>query len=327
MPWLEEKNPYKIWISEIMLQQTRVLQAWNYYIKFIDEFPTVEALGNATEDRVLFFWQGLGYYSRARNLHKSAQRIIAYNQGIFPRQHSIIMELPGVGAYTAAAISSFAFNEPIPVVDGNVIRVLSRIYGIYNTHTSSISKKNIHKLATNLLEKQNSARYNQNILNFGAKHCTPKNPNCDTCPFTKECFAFIHKKQLFLPSKKVKTILTERYFHYFHIENSGKVLIEKRDGQDIWKGLYQLPLFESFSHKKLTPSQIRHRILNKYLIDIEFIDKHLDKQDLSHQRIFAFFYLVKVKSKVNKANGIWVNRLNLTNFAFPKIIRLYLDKF
>ncbi len=251
MPWKGERDPYKIWLSEIILQQTRVEQGLPYYERFIATYPTVTELANAPSDAVMRLWQGLGYYSRARNLHTTAQYIRDNHDGTFPTAYTDIRALKGVGDYTAAAIASFAYDLPYSVVDGNVYRVLARIFGIFTPIDSTNGKKEFAALAQKLLAIKTPAAYNQAIIDFGATHCTPNNPQCTTCPFADDCQALLVSQTTsqdlirLLPVKAKKNALKHRYFHYFHFGKNNEIWLQKRMGKDIWQDLWQLPLIET----------------------------------------------------------------------------------
>ncbi len=258
LPWRDTQNPYKIWLSEIILQQTRVAQGMPYYQKFVENFPTVQELANADEETVLRLWQGLGYYSRARNLHAAAKYISEELNGIFPTTYIEIKKLKGVGDYTAAAISSFAFDEVQAVVDGNVYRVLARFFGIEKDITSSEEKKEFRELAQKLISTKEPAIYNQSIMEFGALQCVPKNPNCKNCPLQENCTAFAKNLIEKLPVKSKKTVVKDRFMHYLVFVNGEesnkkdkdnknsekKVLVHKRQEGDIWQGLYDFFVLE-----------------------------------------------------------------------------------
>ena len=291
MPWRGERDPYKIWLSEVILQQTRVEQGRNYYLRFCARFPTVSALAEATEEEVLKLWEGLGYYSRARNLHQTA-RIIATNcKGRFPDNYTELLSLKGIGPYTAAAIASFAFQEPRAVVDGNVIRVLSRLFGLAEPPVRAEAKQRLQQLADSCLDKQQPHIYNQAIMDFGAQICTPRNPLCAECPVESFCFArekgLVHE----LPVKVRKKELRNRYFHYFIIHDRKSVLLRQRSGKDIWRGLWEFPLWEALSEKsKKIPKPYSELWLRNKKPDTESV------QLLSHQRIHVYFYVREVRS-------------------------------
>lgn len=315
MPWRGENDPYKIWISEIILQQTRINQGWNYYIRFIENFPDIASLAQASPERVLKVWQGLGYYSRARNLHKAAQTVMKEHQGVFPKNYDDILKLKGIGEYTAAAIASIAFNLPYPVVDGNVFRIISRIFGIYEDISLPATKKIITAKCTQLMDKEKPSDFNQAIMDFGAIQCKPQNPDCETCPLKKHCFAFIHQTVHNLPVKTRNIKLRTRYFHYLIFSKEEQIMIRKRVDNDIWKNLYDFPLLESNNSK----SEELISILTKFKASKK--PHWRCKHKLTHQIIIADFYMIPV----NKFPGYFENctiisKKNAVNYPSPKII-------
>jgi A/G-specific adenine glycosylase len=327
MPWKGEKNPYYIWLSEIILQQTRVEQGLPYYIRFKEKYPEVRQLAEASEDEVMRLWEGLGYYSRARNLHETAKNVHLNFGGRFPVTFDELKKLKGVGDYTAAAIASFAFNEKRAVVDGNVIRVLARIFGITTPFDTTEGKKEFNKLAQELIDTALPGAYNQAIMDFGATVCTPQNPDCTHCPLKKWCVAFNQDKIDELPVRKNKVEVRERFFNYLFISNGQEILIGKRTGKDIWANLYQLPLLET--SKPLTKNI--HQQIGKLLPDNQFEIKGYSKvfvQLLTHRRINAIFIDLEIKNfnSVNLQGYQRVNLRELHKFAFPKVIRLYLNQ-
>jgi len=246
LPWRNTQNPYFIWLSEIMLQQTRVAQGMPYFFAFTNAFPTVFDLANASEEQVLKLWQGLGYYSRARNLHKTAQFVATELDGKFPDTYKELIKLKGVGEYTAAAIASFSFDENVPVVDGNVFRVLSRYFDIETDILSSGAKKEFTALAYELMSKDNPALFNQAIMEFGALQCVPKNPNCEVCPLNNGCLALQKNKVDQLPVKSKKTKVKNRFFNYVvFLDENQNTIIQKRSDKGIWHNLYEFPLIET----------------------------------------------------------------------------------
>lgn len=250
LPWRNTTNPYHIWLSEIMLQQTRVAQGMPYFLSFTTAFPTVFDLANANEEQVLKLWQGLGYYSRARNLHKTAQYIATELNGIFPDNYKDLLQLKGVGEYTAAAIASFSYNEAVPVVDGNVFRVLSRYFDIETDIAQAYAKKEFAALAFELMPKDNPAIFNQAIMEFGALQCVPKSPNCQICVFSESCAALQKKKVDQLPVKSKKLKVRNRYFNYLMLSDAEeKTLIQKRTAKGIWHNLYEFPLIETLQEE------------------------------------------------------------------------------
>ena len=297
LPWRQTENPYHIWLSEIILQQTRVNQGLPYYLKFVEEYPSVHDLANADEREVLRVWQGLGYYSRARNLHKCAKIISENHNGIFPNNFKELLNLPGIGNYTAAAIASIAFGEKVAVVDGNVYRVLSRIYGIENDISSGKEQKVFQEKASILISEKYPADFNQSMMEFGALQCVPKNPDCSICPFHDQCFANKNEMQAQLPVKIKKVKVRKRHFHYFVFEMNGRLALRERLGNDIWRGLYDFHLIENekpSSWEELSSSDVIEMLKN----DILSVDESVEyKHILTHQRIFATFHTIKLKDK------------------------------
>ncbi|MDQ3140677.1 MAG: A/G-specific adenine glycosylase [Bacteroidota bacterium] len=332
LPWAGENNPYKIWISEIILQQTRLEQGIPYFLKFINRFPDLTSLAKADLQEVLKYWEGLGYYSRARNLHAAAQWILLQNKGQFPTEYEMIRNLKGIGDYTAAAISSFAFNKAFPVMDGNVIRVISRIVGFKKELNSQKNKNELKEILQSYFSSKEPARFNQAIMNFGAIHCKPFQPFCHTCPFKKSCYAYQNNVIDEIPKKKLKINLRPRYFHYFiFIDSNNNCVLQHRTRNDIWKGLYDFPMIELKKEDTSNPNEI----IETFKTTINFSKKFTTEpyfqadQKLSHQWIHAKFYLVKVTeiSLKNDADFILVKQKNLRNFAFPKIINVFLETF
>jgi A/G-specific adenine glycosylase len=315
LPWRHTKDPYLIWLSEIILQQTRVDQGLPYYIKFSTVYPTIQDLARAKEEDVLLIWQGLGYYSRARNMLSTAQIIANNYSSKFPDTFKELLKLKGIGPYTAAAIASFAFDEVTPVVDGNVYRVLSRYYGIDAAIDSKEGKNQINELAKLSIDIKNPALYNQAIMEFGALQCSPKKPNCTSCPLNDTCLSYYQNKVNERPLKLKKTKVIERYFHYFVILQNNHIILEKRTKNDIWKGLYQFPLLESTTTELPNDFFVQNNIEKSSKI---FIHK------LSHQKIYAIFHKCNSPSKTT-LNQLHVTVDNLGKFAFPRLIQRYLD--
>jgi A/G-specific adenine glycosylase len=325
LPWRNHKDPYKIWLSEIILQQTQVKQGLSYYLKFVKNYPTIKHLANATEDQVLKDWQGLGYYSRARNMHFAAKEWVSTNKTNFPATHSEIKALKGVGDYTAAAIASFAYNLPHAVVDGNVYRLLSRVFGIKKPIDSSDGKKQFQILADNLLDQKNPATYNQAIMEFGSQYCKPSNPDCENCVFKNKCYAFANNKVMALPIKSKKSKVINRYFNYLIlIDKSNTILLNRRSAGDIWQGLYDFNLIETESDleaEKLFNQKKFKEIVGKNfsVLDVSKTYKHV----LTHRNLFAKFYLIKLDIKHPKS-GTVCKIDTLTKYAFPRLIEKYL---
>lgn len=314
LPWRETKDPYKIWLSEIILQQTRVDQGLAYYEKFVAHFPEVKSLADADEQLVLKLWQGLGYYSRARNLHFAAKQVIDEFKGNFPSTYIDILKLKGVGKYTAAAISSFAFEEPQGVVDGNVYRVLSRVFDINEPIDSTKGQKTFQSLANELISKSHPGEHNQAIMELGALVCTPSNPDCESCPVQNMCLAKANKTIAERPVKSKKTKVTDRFFHYLVVHNGTELFIEKRtDG--IWKNMYQFPLIETKS-----------KDLPEELENITVHHEHSAKHILSHQRIHATFYQIEILPSQLKTEGLLkVSLKDLIDYPIPRLIDRYLE--
>ncbi len=325
LPWRSTVNPYYIWLSEIILQQTRVNQGLPYYLKFIDAFPAVADLANADEDLVLKLWQGLGYYSRARNLQFSAKLILSEFGGNFPDNHADILKLKGVGSYTAAAISSFSFGLPFAVLDGNVIRVLSRVFGIQTPFDTTAGKKQFQKLAQELLDKKNPAEYNQAIMEFGALQCVPKSPKCNDCPIVNDCIAFNTNTVSLLPVKSKKLKVKSRFLHFLVVNKNYEVLIGKRNS-GIWQGLYEFPFLEfdeNLNEKSVLKSPLWINFFKDSVKQISSIsEEYIHK--LSHQKIHAKFWEIDVNSfrtsdfKIVKCN-------ELQKYPVSSLIEKYLN--
>lgn len=323
-PWKETSDIYKIWLSEIILQQTRVEQGLPYYLKMVKLFPTVQHLAKAKEDAVLKAWQGLGYYSRARNLMTAAKYIVEELNGKFPKDYVGWLKVKGVGPYAAAAIVSFAYNLPHAVVDGNVYRVLSRYFGIDTPIDSTEGKKTFSVLANELIAKKESGRFNQAIMDLGATVCKPSSPLCYSCPISGKCVSFKKNMIALFPVKGKKILLKNRFFHYIIAENKNGFLMEKRNGNDIWKGLYQFPVIES--EKFLSPIKlIIHPTVKNISPDEKIKLKPADEFvfPLSHQKIHAKFFILSTE-KINTKNYIVIKKTHLKNLAVPKIIEHYL---
>ena len=290
LPWRDTKDPYKIWVSEIILQQTRVNQGLPYYNKFIEKYPTVNSMAAAPEEEILRAWQGLGYYSRARNMWATA-KYIANDLKKFPDSYNALLKLKGIGTYTAAAIASFAFGERIAVIDGNVYRVLARIFGIKTDISSGVGKKEFTKLANDLIDQRTPGLYNQAIMDFGAVICTPSSPLCDDCPFNDFCFARKNNLQKELPVK-IKTLkIKEIYFQYFVFDYKGKFGMKLRTGNGIWKGLYDFYLVE---YDKNPPFQLDSRIEEILSVSTVHEGNEIFIHQLTHRKIFARFTYISI---------------------------------
>ncbi|WP_457609765.1 A/G-specific adenine glycosylase [Lutibacter sp.] len=298
LPWRATINPYKIWLSEIILQQTRVDQGTEYYYKFVENFPTVKALAIASEEQILKLWQGLGYYSRARNLHFSAKYIMNELHGEFPKTYNELIKLKGVGDYTASAVASICFNEATAVVDGNVYRVLSRYFGVSTPINSAKGIKEFKQLAQQLLDTENSGTHNQAIMEFGALMCKPQNPICCNCPLNSSCVALSEKRVNELPVKENKVKIKKRYFNYIVVETEdNKTKIVKRE-KGIWKNLYEFPLIETGSlidEKQLVELQKFNTLFKTADITIKLFNNNVIIHKLSHQHIYTKFWIVKTQ--------------------------------
>jgi len=329
MPWKETKDPYKIWISEIILQQTRVSQGTDYYLRFIDRFPDIATLAGATEDEVLAMWKGLGYYTRARNIHATAKIVMESYQGIFPSTYKDIIQLRGIGPYTAAAISSFAYDLVHPVVDGNVIRVISRYFGIEEPVDDRRIRKHIDELAEELIHRERPADYNQAIMDLGAMVCAPRSPDCQNCCMSDTCVAYNKKWIDRIPLKAKKITKRHRFFHYLVIENSAYILLKKRQQKDIWQGLYDFPCVEKESETILSLEEIHSLLTEIGLVKNRVKRAEISKthrQTLTHQYINGIFYSIPVNiDKLELKDGyFFAIKENLSNFAIPKLIDWYL---
>jgi len=325
LPWTGGlRDPYHIWISEVIMQQTRIEQGAPYYHKFLALFPDVDSLAAAPIDDVLFAWQGLGYYTRARNLHKAATYIVNHLDGQFPESYEGLLSLPGIGHYSAAAIASFAYGLPYPVVDGNVKRLIARFDGIDDPVDLPATHELIRHRALQYMKDASPAVFNQAIMNFGSLICKPKNPVCTLCPLRLKCYAFQHDLVSALPAKSKMKSNRLRYFHFFVLHYRDKILVERREHQDIWNGLYILPSLELSSTRKPPGKSMN----NKIHLEVGHEQFHFDhssetrSQILSHQTIMARFHHFTLDSKPKRAgqNQRWVTKSALGLLAKPKII-------
>ena len=330
MPWRNTTHPYHIWLSEIILQQTRVAQGLPYYIAFTEAFPTVQDLAQATEEEVLKLWQGLGYYSRGRNLHASAKMIVEEMDGVFPNTYEEIKKLKGVGDYTASAIASICFNEPTAVVDGNVYRVLSRVYGIDTPINSTAGVKEFKALAQELIDENRPADFNQAIMEFGAIQCKPQNPYCLHCIYNDNCVALQQNKVSELPVKLKKTKVKHKYFHYLYIKDKQEqTIIKQRTGKGIWQGLYEFPVIEELAalqegeEDRFRESVENHPLLQDLVInDINSYNDTPIVHKLSHQHLHTTFWIVTVDEITDNATPI--NRI--TELPVPVLIGNFIEK-
>jgi A/G-specific adenine glycosylase len=329
LPWRNTISPYKIWLSEIILQQTRVDQGLNYYLRFIDRYPEIGHLAKSSLDDILKIWQGLGYYSRARNLHETAIKIVDEYDSRFPEDYSTLLKLKGIGPYTAAAISSIAFNKSLAVIDGNVFRFLARYYGLGLPVNSKNGKTAFSKLANSIIDHQNPGIHNQAVMEFGAMQCTPLNPDCTSCPLKDTCFACLKDMVKELPVKKIRVNVKERYFNYLVITNNEKVFLRKRTQNDIWKMLYDFPLIEvpcQMSEIEIMNTQPwKHMLCQTTRITIINVSKpymHI----LTHQRIHARFFRIEVDKPMAPflEECIPVNIKSLDRYAVPRLLEKYM---
>ena len=329
LPWRSDPTPYHVWLSEIILQQTRVNQGYDYFMRFVERWPSLADLAKASEEEVLKMWQGLGYYSRARNLHKCAQQVMERHGGEFPADFERLKKLQGIGNYTAAAIASIAFGQPKAVVDGNVYRVLSRLYDIDTPINNDAGVKLFAELAASLLDREHPAIHNQAMMEFGALQCVPKNPDCLQCPLQSHCLAFAHHTVDERPQKEKKLKIKTRYFNYlvFKTPDHG-VYLRKRDGNDIWRNLYDFPCIES--EQPLTIDEIlSHDGFKDLIHDQAFVVGKISPQyihKLTHQTIIATFIEIKISGFLTKSqkNVILLALENeLGTFPVPKLIDNY----
>ncbi len=327
MPWKGEKDPYRIWLSEIILQQTRVDQGLQYYERFVQAFPTIQQLAAAPDEKVMKLWEGLGYYTRARNLLATARYISSQLDGKFPSSYPDILALKGVGPYTAAAIASFAFNLPHAVVDGNVFRVLARVFGIDIPTDTTEGKNYFTSLADELLDTRKPGIYNQAIMDFGATICKPVAPLCQQCCFRSTCVALAEHRIAELPVKEKKLKIKQRWFYYLILEYRGKKAIRQRTAKDIWQDLYEFPLIEM--EKESTVSQVLKNAEKTGILvpgSYEQVSVSVPvSQQLSHQRIAGNFIHLRLKEKPAANNWMWATKTTLRSYAFPRFINQYLQ--
>lgn len=320
LPWKLSRDPYRIWLSEIILQQTRVAQGLPYYERFIHLFPTVFDLASADESEVFKAWEGLGYYSRARNLHQTAREVAEKYSGHFPDSYEGLLTLKGIGPYTAAAIASFAFDLPYAVLDGNVFRVLSRFFGIDQPIDQSAGRKHFQYIAECVLPANDAARFNQAIMDFGAMQCVPQNPNCTACSLQSLCVAFQTGRVKDLPFKSKRLVKQNRYLHFFEVMSDKYIWIEKRSNKDIWQGLFQFPLIESAEPLLEENSTIWPGIHAENITPV-----FSAKQQLTHRTIYAVFYQLEFSRLTTiPENWIAVEHCRLNEYPFPGIIHNYM---
>ena len=333
LPWRNSSDPYIIWLSEVILQQTRVKQGLPYFNAFLERFPDVASLAAASQDEVLKLWQGLGYYSRARNMHAAAQQVLDEFQGEFPRKYDDLIKLKGVGDYTAAAIASICNDESVAVVDGNVFRVLSRLFGIKEPINSSKGVKKFRAKAKELLPKENTGNHNQAVMEFGALHCLPKNPHCSSCPFAHECHAFQNDLQQDLPVKIKKNKVKTVYMNYLvFIDKNGKTLIQQRKENAIWKGLFDFPLIESTENIRQSTVEGHEKFINiirKQPYSIYLYNAQPTKHLLTHKKLFAHFWIIEIDEIPQAIQGTYykTDKYGIGQYAFPVLLSNFIDKF
>jgi A/G-specific adenine glycosylase len=328
LPWRNTNNPYHIWLSEIMLQQTRVLQGLPYYLKFIEAYPKVEDLASAPEDEVLKLWQGLGYYSRARNLHATAKMVAKEMDGIFPNNYKDLLKLKGVGDYTASAIASISFNQPEAVVDGNVYRVLSRFFGISTPINSTAGQKEFKQLAQELIDKEQPGTFNQAIMEFGARYCVPQNPDCENCIFNDSCVAFQQKKVAQLPVKIKSKPVKQRFFNYLVIlSENERTVLQQRNGKGIWHKLYEFPLIETSKEievselQKIPQFQDFSEKIN--IRNISLYNQEAVVHKLSHQHLNTRFWIIETLDETESSVPI----SEIESYAVPVLIANFVSEF
>lgn len=334
LPWRSSSDPYLIWISEIILQQTRVIQGTAYYFRFIEKWPGVKDLAAASEQEVLKMWQGLGYYSRARNLLSTAQAIANKHQGIFPSSSRELMDLKGIGKYTAAAIASNAFNEKVAVVDGNVQRFVTRLQGITSPLQSNDCFKSVQQFVDEMIDEEAPGKFNQAMMEFGALHCTPQKPDCNTCPFSTSCYAFKHNVTDSIPVKKQKINIRTRHFNFLifmmRCNDGDFTYLQERAEKDIWKGLYQFPLIETEQPAGFDDFN-QTEAFNKFVGDDKYTlvsSSRIIKHQLTHQTLLARFFVIKLSEKLknNDFSLSLVNIENLGQYPLPRLIDRYLQQ-
>lgn len=328
LPWRDTGNPYYIWVSEVILQQTRVAQGFDYYLRFINTFPTVYDLARADIDRVLKVWQGLGYYTRARNMHATAKEIVEKYNGAFPRTYKELIKLKGVGDYTASAIAAFAFGEPVAAVDGNVYRIFARLFGVDTPIDTQKGKQELKAIADSMLDKDRPGVYNQAIMDFGGTVCMPKKPSCLTCPVMEICSAFRNRMVDRYPVKSKTIKKTERYLTYIIPQKGEQTYITKRIKDDIWKSLYEFPLIETdrqMEVAEIVETDSWARLFEGKAVDVLYFSTP-KKYMLSHQRIFARFVVVRIneESQLLKENFSAIELSEIHNYSTSRLIEGFL---
>lgn len=320
LPWKEGRDPYKIWLSEIIMQQTRVEQGTPYYLRFVEAYPDVSDLAAAEIDEVMKLWQGLGYYRRAQHMHQAARSIVDKHNGIFPDTYQEILDLKGVGPYTAAAISSFAFGLPHAVLDGNVIRVISRLEGITEPISTNTVQKHLKQTAAKLLDEKAPGDFNQAMMDFGSLHCSPHRPSCKTCPCQVHCQAFQKNLVSEIPKKKAKKPKRIRFFYYILVNDVNNVWLRKRPSDDIWAGLYEFVLVEK--SKKTNWSQILKEV--PYPLELLHVSAER-KHELSHQTIVTAFAETNLLEPTQQSDYLSISRSTLSNYPYSRVMDWYLS--
>ena len=330
LPWRNICDPYKIWISEIILQQTRVAQGYEYYMRFVERFPNVNELAMAHEDEVLKYWQGLGYYSRARNLHSAAKQIMNNFNGVFPANYSDVLSLKGVGEYTAAAICSFAYKQDYAVLDGNVYRVLARLFAVDTPIDSTVGRKFFQQLSSEFLNVNSPDVHNQAVMEFGALQCVPINPDCSVCPLISNCLSYESGLYKYLPIKEKKTKIRKRYFNYFVVYDGSATFLKQRIEKDIWQRLYEFPLIETENESSLQSlfcsaefETLLGLSVNYELLSVSEIPKHV----LSHQHIYAQFIVFRAKISLPSISGcVKIPISDIDKYAISRLTEIFLQK-
>jgi A/G-specific adenine glycosylase len=330
LPWRDTNDAYLIWLSEIILQQTRVEQGMPYYLRFVDAYPDVKSFAAASEDEILRMWQGLGYYSRGRNMLKTARKVVEVHSEKFPENYKDLIQLVGIGEYTASAISSFSSNEAKAVVDGNVYRFLSRYFGVDTPINSTSGKKEFQALADEVLDHQNAGEHNQAMIEFGALQCKPKNPDCELCLFNDSCMAFEQGKAHNLPVKLKKLKIRERFFYFFLVIKDDQILIKRRKNIDIWAGLHDLPSIEFAERTSVNELMIHHDFNTWFGQEpVIYYNSEEIKHILTHQRLFArFVHIEKINEEfVSRNDWFWIKINELDQYGKPKLIFEFLKKY
>ncbi len=331
LPWRETNDPFRIWISEIILQQTRVQQGIDYFERFVRRFPDIESLALAQEEEVLKLWQGLGYYSRARNLHEAAKLIHAKYQRVFPTKYEDILALKGVGSYTAAAIASLAWNQPYPVLDGNVYRVLGRLFAIETPYDTGKGRKIYKDLACLLMNPQKAGLHNQAIMEFGALQCVPQNPECHQCPLINRCLGYASGNPQQFPVKQYNNKVRARYFNYFFVVHEGHTYLSRRTKKDIWEGLFEIPLIETNHPMDLEEivktDDFKELFQHTGQVSITVLEKNGVKHVLTHQILHAKFYKIEISEEnPGLKNFLKVPLEQVDEYAVPRLIhRFFID--